>query len=121
MKHRHYSVDLLSYDTILGKKRFTRMFSSRCQSLSLSLDAYTSHNAGDALLIGYAVVSCLLVGVHLLALLMSMCILPELKSVIRHSDVWLNHEKQEATYIIRSLHRDCMGCLDWSWFIFVYS
>ena len=26
---------------------------------------------------------------------MSMCILPELKSVIRHSDVWINHENKK--------------------------
>ena len=61
----------------------------------MSLDAYTSRNAGDALLICYSIVSCLLVGVHLLALLMSMCILPELKSVLRHSDGWINHEKKQ--------------------------
>ncbi|CAF1592058.1 unnamed protein product, partial [Didymodactylos carnosus] len=59
--------------------------------VELSLDAYTSQNPGEGLLICYAIVSCLLVGIHLLALLMSMCILPELKSVIRQSDVWINH------------------------------
>jgi len=32
---------------------------------------------------------------HLLALLMSMCILPEIKSVIRHSDVWIGHENHK--------------------------
>ncbi|CAF0719449.1 unnamed protein product [Adineta steineri] len=64
--------------------------------VELSLDAYTSRNAGDALLICYVVVSCLLVGVHLLALLMSMCILPELKSVIRQGDVWMNSENKKT-------------------------
>ena len=44
------------------------------------------------MIICYAIVSCLLVGIHLLALLMSMCILPELKSVIRHSNLWIKNE-----------------------------
>ncbi|CAF0929868.1 unnamed protein product [Rotaria sordida] len=60
--------------------------------VEFSLDAYTSSTTNDTFLICYAIVSCLLVGVHLLALLMSMCILPELKSVIRQSDVWINNE-----------------------------
>ena len=63
--------------------------------VELSLDSYTSHNAGDAVLVCYAIVSCLLVGVHLLALLMSMCILPELKSVIRQGDVWSRNENKK--------------------------
>ncbi|CAF3437480.1 unnamed protein product [Rotaria sp. Silwood1] len=63
--------------------------------VELSLDAYASRNGSDSLLICYVIVSCLLVGVHLLALLMSMCILPELKSVIRQSDVWINHDNKK--------------------------
>ena len=59
--------------------------------VELSLDSYKSHNSSDALLICYAIISCLLVGIHLLALLMSMCILPELKSVIRQNDIWINN------------------------------
>lgn len=60
--------------------------------VELSLDSYMEHKSSDGLIICYAIVSCLLVGIHLLALLMSMCILPELKSVIRQSDVWINDE-----------------------------
>ncbi|CAF0937052.1 unnamed protein product [Adineta steineri] len=60
--------------------------------VELSLDSYIEHKSSDVLIICYAIVSCLLVGIHLLALLMSMCILPELKSVIRQSDVWMNNE-----------------------------
>ncbi|CAM2720802.1 unnamed protein product [Rotaria socialis] len=63
--------------------------------VELSLDAYTSRSTSDGLLICYVIVSCLLVGVHLLALLMSMCMLPEIKSVIRQSDVWLNNENSQ--------------------------
>ncbi|UJR38238.1 hypothetical protein I4U23_030911 [Adineta vaga] len=63
--------------------------------VELSLDAYTSHNAGDTLLICYTIVSCLLVGVHLLALLMSMCILPELKNVIRDTNSWIRDENKK--------------------------
>ena len=60
--------------------------------VELSLDSYKEHKASDGVIICYAIVSCLLVGIHLLALLMSMCILPELKSVIRQSNVWINNE-----------------------------
>lgn len=60
--------------------------------VELSLDSYTEHKSNDGLIICYAIISCLLVGIHLLALLMSMCILPELKSAIRQSDVWINDE-----------------------------
>lgn len=51
--------------------------------VELSLDSYKETSSTDHLLICYAIISCLLVGIHLLALLMSMCILPELKSEIR--------------------------------------
>ena len=63
--------------------------------VELSLDSYRSHTSNDALLICYAIISCLLVGIHLLALLMSMCILPELKSVIRQSDFWIKNENSK--------------------------
>ncbi|CAF0841519.1 unnamed protein product [Didymodactylos carnosus] len=63
--------------------------------VELSLDSYTSQNPGNTLIICYAIISCLLVGIHLLALLMSMCILPELKNVIRQSDVWINYEDKK--------------------------
>ncbi|CAF1295567.1 unnamed protein product [Adineta ricciae] len=63
--------------------------------VELSLDAYTSQKPNDTLLICYVIVSGLLVGIHLLALLMSMCVLPELKSVIRQSDVWMNNENKK--------------------------
>jgi hypothetical protein len=63
--------------------------------VELSLDSYIQQKSGDALIICYAIVSCLLVGIHLLALLMSMCILPELKSVIRQSDLWINNENKK--------------------------
>ncbi|UJR08104.1 hypothetical protein I4U23_012381 [Adineta vaga] len=63
--------------------------------VELSLDSYKDHSSNDGLLICYAIISCLLVGIHLLALLMSMCILPELKSVIRQSDVWINNENSK--------------------------
>ena len=51
-----------------------------------------TQRSNSGVIICYAIISCLLVGIHLLALLMSMCILPELKSVIRHSDIWINNE-----------------------------
>ncbi|CAF0988492.1 unnamed protein product [Adineta ricciae] len=63
--------------------------------VELSLDSYKDHSSNDNLLVCYAIISCLLVGIHLLALLMSMCILPELKSVIRQSDVWINNENSK--------------------------
>ncbi|CAF1224724.1 unnamed protein product [Adineta ricciae] len=63
--------------------------------VELSLDSYKDHSSNDNLLVCYAIISCLLVGIHLLALLMSMCILPELKSVIRQSDMWINNENSK--------------------------
>jgi hypothetical protein len=63
--------------------------------VELSLDSYIEHKSGDGVIICYAIVSCLLVGIHLLALLMSMCILPELKSVIRQSDYWIDDKHTE--------------------------
>ncbi|CAF3407288.1 unnamed protein product [Rotaria socialis] len=63
--------------------------------VELSLDSYKENNSSNGLIICYAIVSCLLVGIHLLALLMSMCMLPELKSVIRQSDVWMNNENSK--------------------------
>jgi calcium release-activated calcium channel protein 1 len=63
--------------------------------VELSLDSYKENNSNDGLLICYAIISCLLVGIHLLALLMSMCILPELKSVIRQSDFWIHNENSK--------------------------
>lgn len=60
--------------------------------VELSLDSYKQNNSSDNLLICYAIISCLLVGIHLLALLMSMCILPELKSEIRQNHLWLHNE-----------------------------
>ncbi|CAF0818344.1 unnamed protein product [Rotaria sordida] len=60
--------------------------------VELSLDSYKENKNSEGLIISYAIISCLLVGSHLLALLMSMCILPELKSVIRQSDFWINNE-----------------------------
>ncbi|CAF1022290.1 unnamed protein product [Adineta ricciae] len=57
--------------------------------------SYKDHSSNDNLLVCYAIISCLLVGIHLLALLMSMCILPELKSVIRQSDMWINNENSK--------------------------
>ena len=59
------------------------------------MDSYIEQKSGDTIIICYAIISCLLVGIHLLALLMSMCILPELKSVIRQSDVWMNNENSK--------------------------
>ncbi|CAF4654465.1 unnamed protein product [Rotaria socialis] len=40
--------------------------------VELSLDSYKENNSSNGLIICYAIVSCLLVGIHLLALLMSM-------------------------------------------------
>jgi hypothetical protein len=60
--------------------------------VELSLDSYRAHTTNESLIVCYAIISCLLVGIHLLALLMSMCILPELKSVIRQSDFWINNQ-----------------------------
>ncbi|CAF1354302.1 unnamed protein product [Rotaria sordida] len=66
--------------------------------VELSLDSYKGHSSNDGLIICYAIISCLLVGIHLLALLMSMCILPELKSVIRQSDFWINNENNKPLH-----------------------
>ncbi|CAF1557213.1 unnamed protein product [Rotaria sp. Silwood1] len=63
--------------------------------VELSLDSYKDNKSNNGLIICYAIISCLLVGIHLLALLMSMCILPELKSVIRQSDSWINNENKK--------------------------
>ncbi|CAF4453426.1 unnamed protein product, partial [Rotaria sp. Silwood2] len=63
--------------------------------VELSLDSYKENKSSETLIIFYAIISCLLVSSHLLALLMSMCILPELKSVIRYSDVWINNENSK--------------------------
>ncbi|CAF4526840.1 unnamed protein product [Rotaria sp. Silwood2] len=63
--------------------------------VELSLDSYKDYSSNNGLIICYAIISCLLVGIHLLALLMSMCILPELKSVIRQSDCWINNENNK--------------------------
>ncbi|CAF3514115.1 unnamed protein product [Rotaria socialis] len=60
--------------------------------VELSLDSYKDHSSNDGLIVCYAIISCLLVGIHLLALLMSMCILPELKCVIRQNDVWIHNQ-----------------------------
>lgn len=92
MKHLHYSVALLSCVSNFRINHFIIIFFSQVAIVELSLDSYKSHNSGDGLLISYAIISCLLVGIHLLALLMSMCILPELKSVIRQNDLWINNE-----------------------------
>ncbi|CAF0918284.1 unnamed protein product [Rotaria sp. Silwood1] len=63
--------------------------------VELSLDSYEKNKSNEGLIICYAIISCLLVGIHLLALLMSMCILPEIKSVIRNSDFWINNENSK--------------------------
>ena len=62
--------------------------------VELSLDSYKDNSSNNGLIISYAIISCLLVGIHLLALLMAMCILPELKSVLRQSDFWINNKNK---------------------------
>lgn len=77
------------------------MFYFKVAIVDLSLDGYTKHNGSNTVIICYAVVSCLLVGVHLLALLMSTCVLPELKSFIRRNDLRNNQQ-----------HKKSLGSLD---------
>ncbi|CAF3325970.1 unnamed protein product, partial [Rotaria sp. Silwood2] len=50
--------------------------------VKLSIDSYSYIFSRDGVLTVYVIVSYLLVSVHLLALLMSVCILPEVKSIL---------------------------------------
>jgi calcium release-activated calcium channel protein 1 len=63
--------------------------------VEFSIDTYPDIPSRDGVFTAYAIVSCLLVSVHLLALLMSMCILPEIKSVVHHKAQWLKHKNEE--------------------------
>jgi calcium release-activated calcium channel protein 1 len=63
--------------------------------VEFSIDSYPDVPSRDGVLTVYAIVSCLLVSVHLLALLMSICILPEIKNVINQRANWTNHKNHE--------------------------
>ena len=63
--------------------------------MEFSIDSYPNIPSRDGILTAYSIVSCLLVSVHLLALLMSMCILPEIKSVVHRKAQWIHHQDQE--------------------------
>ncbi|CAF1012918.1 unnamed protein product [Adineta ricciae] len=63
--------------------------------VEFSIDSYSEVPSRDGVLTAYAVLSCLLVSVHLLALLMSVCILPEIKSVLLQKNQWIKHKNQE--------------------------
>ncbi|CAF1363131.1 unnamed protein product [Rotaria magnacalcarata] len=47
--------------------------------VEFSTDSYPNVSSRDGVLTAYAIVSCLLISVHLLTLLISVCILPEIK------------------------------------------
>ena len=63
--------------------------------MEFSIDTYPDIPAGDGVLTAYAIVSCLLVSVHLLALLMSVCILPEIKSVLHQRAHWISYKNED--------------------------
>lgn len=63
--------------------------------VEFSIDAYPEVPSRDGVLTAYAVLSCLLVSVHLLALLMSVCILPEIKNVLHQKNTWISRKSEE--------------------------
>ena len=63
--------------------------------MEFSIDSYPDIPSRDGVFTVYAIVSCLLVSVHLLALLMSMCILPEIKSLVHQKAQWMKHKNDE--------------------------
>ncbi|UJR35288.1 hypothetical protein I4U23_028051 [Adineta vaga] len=63
--------------------------------VEFSIDSYPDVPSRDGVLTAYAILSCLLVSVHLLALLMSVCILPEIKSVLYRKNHWIKHKSEE--------------------------
>jgi calcium release-activated calcium channel protein 1 len=56
--------------------------------VEISLDDHKNSPSSGPLLVVYSVITCLLVGVHLLALMISTCILPQLEA-----DSLLNREE----------------------------
>ncbi|CAF0761069.1 unnamed protein product [Adineta steineri] len=63
--------------------------------VEFSIDSYPDIPSRDGVLTAYAILSCLLVSVHLLALLMSICILPEIKNVLNQKNTWIKHKNEE--------------------------
>ena len=59
--------------------------------VEISLDDHKNSKSSSPLLVVYSVITCLLVGVHLLALMISTCILPQLEA-----DSILGHEEYES-------------------------
>lgn len=87
-----FAIVIFIFSSIENEKQSTLF---QVAIVELSIDSYIDNNQNDAVIICYAIISCLLVGIHLLALLMSMCILPELKSVIRQSENWVSNENNK--------------------------
>lgn len=48
--------------------------------VEISLDDHKNSSSSAPLLVVYSIITCLLVGVHLLALMISTCILPQLEA-----------------------------------------
>lgn len=64
--------------------------------VEISLDGHQYSDVSDPVLILYAVVTCLLVGVHLLALIISKCVLSQLEA----ATLFGRHEEHKLdTYI----------------------
>lgn len=63
--------------------------------VEFSIDSYPDIPSRDGIFTAYTIVSCILVSVHLLALLMSICILPEIKSVLRQKSQWIKKKNEE--------------------------
>jgi calcium release-activated calcium channel protein 1 len=59
--------------------------------VEISLDDHKNSKSSAPLLVVYSVITCLLVGVHLLALMISTCILPQLEA-----DSLLGYEEYES-------------------------
>jgi hypothetical protein len=62
--------------------------------VEISFDDYKHSGPSIPLIIIYSVLTCLVVGVHLLALMISTCILPQLES-----DTLFGYKEHEAIHI----------------------
>ncbi|CAF3727256.1 unnamed protein product [Rotaria sordida] len=63
--------------------------------IEFSIDSYPDIPFRDGVLTVYFILSCLLVSIHLLALLMSVCISPEITSVLCQKVYWINNKNEE--------------------------